>query len=100
MSPVTVQLICHSDNSLRSFTVPPDLTIGSFLEQILEELSRGEGKSAERMSQMRECYEPILELLVNGEGVELHSGQTLSESGITNNARCQIAAGVCLVAYP
>ena len=87
---VTVQLICHSDNSQHNFTASPDLLIGTFLEQILEKLSQGE--NSERMSQLRECYEPVLELVVNGEGIELQSEQSLTEAGLSDNATCQIAA--------
>lgn len=87
---ITVTLLCHSDNSERRFTASPQLRVEAFLEQILEELAQGD--NAERVCQLRECYEPVLELVRDGVGTALSKAQTLSEAGMGENAICQIAA--------
>lgn len=87
---ITITLRLHSDNSQRRFTASPHLRIDRFLEQILEELAQGE--NSDRVRQLRECYEPVLELFIDGEASELENTQTLSEAGVGENAICQIAA--------
>ena len=87
---INITLLFHSDNSQRSFSVSTELRTGEFLEQVLRELAQGE--NAARLEQLRNNYEPVLELLVDETTVELESTQTLAEAGISNNAICQIAA--------
>lgn len=89
-SDITITLLCHRDNSLRHFTVSPMLRVDAFLEQVLEELAQGD--DAERIRQLRECYEPVLELIRDGEGTALTTNQTLDEAGVGDDAVCQIAA--------
>lgn len=87
---ITITLLYHTDNSQLHFTVQPKLYIQDFLKQILNKLAQGE--NAARVEQLCNNYEPVLEVLINGEGIELKSDQTLAEAGIGNNAICQIAA--------
>jgi hypothetical protein len=87
---ITITLLRRSDNSQSRITASPQLRIGAFLEQILNELAQGE--NGDRIRQLRECYEPVLELLIDGEGTELDNNRTLSEAGVGENAICQIAA--------
>jgi hypothetical protein len=89
-SDITITLLCHRDNSLRRFTVSPRLHVDAFLEQVLAELAQGD--DAERVRQLRECYEPVLELVRDGKGTALTTSQTLGEAGVDDDAVCQIAA--------
>ncbi len=87
---IDITLLCHSDNSEYHFSVSPHLPIGELLEQALEGLAQGD--NAERMRQLRDNYEPVLELLIDNEVIELKNNQTLAKAGIRTNATCQIAA--------
>lgn len=87
---ITVTLLCHSDNSQRELSVTPSTLVSQFLEQCLELLAQGE--HAERMAEMRKCYQPVLELVENGSGTPLAADHTLAEAGISHQSICQIAA--------
>ena len=87
---ITITLLYHTDNSQLHFTAQPNFFVRDFLEQILNKFAQGE--NAARIEQLRNNYEPVLEVLINGESIELKGDQTLAEAGIGNNAVCQIAA--------
>ncbi len=87
---ISLTLLSHHDNSQQSLHVSADLQISEFIEQLLDSLSRG--KNDERIAQMRECYEPVLELVKNGASEALESHQTLAEAGVVEGDTLQIAA--------
>jgi hypothetical protein len=87
---INITVLCHADNSQQHFSTQAHLRIGEFLEQILEQLAQGE--DAERLAQLCNNYEPVLEMVIDGEGIELENGDTLAEAGVGDNAICQIAA--------
>lgn len=87
---IAITVLFHSDHSQRHFSVSPQLRVGDFLEQLLQELAQGE--QAERVKRLRECYEPVLELLRDGEGIELDKTESLIGAGVGDHAVCQIAA--------
>ena len=88
--PISLTLLSHHNNSQQLLEVCADLPIAEFLEQLLESLAKGE--NGERVEQMRECYEPVLELVRCGNEVELINDQTLAEAGVIEGDTVQIAA--------
>ena len=88
--PISLTLLCHHDNTQQQFKVYAELRIKDFLEQLLESLARGE--NGVRIAQMRECYEPVLELIRGTNEVELIDDQTLAEAGVIEGDTLQIAA--------
>lgn len=88
--PISLTLLSHHDNTQQPIEVRADLPITEFLEQLLESLAKGE--NGERVAKMRECYEPVLELVRNGREVALRDDQTLAEAGVVDGDTVQIAA--------
>ena len=87
---ISLTLLSHHDNTQQQLKVSADLPIAEFLKQLLESLAKGE--NGERVAQMRECYEPVLELVRNGSEVELKDELTLAEAGVIAGDTVQIAA--------
>ena len=87
---ISLTLLSHHDNSQQQLKVRADLQIAEFLEQLLASLA--EGENGERVAQMRECYEPVLELVRGGSELELGDEQTLAQAGVVEGDTVQIAA--------
>ena len=90
VQPISLTLLSHHDNTQQQLEVRADQPIAEFLEQLLESLARG--GNGERVAQMRECYEPVLELVRGDNDVALENHQTLSEAGVVEGDTVQIAA--------
>ena len=87
---ISLTLLSHQDNSQQQLKVRADLQITEFLEQLLASLAKGE--NGERVAQMRECYEPVLELVRGESELELRDEQTLAQAGVVEGDTLQIAA--------
>lgn len=89
-TPISLTLLSHHDKAQYPLQAYLGQSVGSLLEQLLSLLERGE--DAARFSQMRECYEPILERLVGDEAIPLENHQSLEAAGLRDGDTLQIAA--------
>ncbi len=87
---LTLTLYSSSDYTHHRFSVPARTTVSDFLELALERLGRGKG--AERVQELRDNYEPVLELPSPDGGLELSPDKSLFEAGVFNHAVCRIVA--------
>lgn len=87
---ITVSIECQSEPGTIHFEVSPQLGIGEFLLHALDKLA--EHGNAERVKNMQNYYEPVLELCEGNASLPLDSEMTLIQAGVGNNAICRIAA--------
>ena len=87
---IPLTLLSHRDHTQRQVYAYPQQTVGQLLEQLLQQLA--EGGNAEHMARMRECYEPVLEIVCDGKGIALDNEQSLEETGVCAGDTLQIAA--------
>lgn len=87
---IRITLLCHSDSTQHDFSLSSATPVRVFIEMVLERLAQTDHTG--RMSRLRECYEPVLEVVEASHERELSSNQTLAEAGVTDNSICQIAA--------
>jgi hypothetical protein len=87
---IGVNLLSQSAGTRLRFDVSTTLSVSSFVEQALEQLAAGQNRV--RVEQMREYYQPVLELVEHGRSIELDASLTLAEVGLRDNATLQIAA--------
>lgn len=87
---LNLTLHSSSDHAHHGFCVSARMTVGDFLELALDRLAQGNG--AERVRDLRNNYEPVLELPSPDGGRELPADKTLAEAGVFNHAICRIVA--------
>ena len=79
----------HSDRQLQFHTTPSQL-IGAFLEQVLDRLELDEG--GKRVAELRNNYEPAMELVCADKTIELQNDTTLAAAGVKDGDSFHIAA--------
>ena len=87
---IHLTLILHSEKSEHQFCAYPQQKVGDLLQQQLSRLEQG--KNAEQMRLMRECYQPVLERVRDNDRVALNNAMTLRDAGIVSGDSLQIAA--------
>ena len=88
----TIRIIieCHTEPGMFQFDVQPQLSIDQFLGEVLDKLSQG--SNAERVRNMRQYYEPILEHCTDNATIPLDGALTLDQAGLQDQSVCRIAA--------
>lgn len=86
---IHITIACQVEPGRHPFEVSPQLTVGEFLQQVLDELARSD--DGERVKTLLECYEPVLELQGVGEEAALANDLPLQQAGVTDGAICRIA---------
>lgn len=87
---ITVTIECHTEPGFFHFTVSPKLGIVPFLTQVLDTLAHGD--NAERVRNMQNYYEPVLELCAGSATIPLDSTMTLQQAGVEHHSICRISA--------
>lgn len=86
-----VTLHSQSDDTYHHFYVSPKLTVAELTQVALNTLAQGPNR--QRVLEMLECYEPVLELFdEEREENILAAEQSLQQAGLSNNAVFRIAA--------
>jgi hypothetical protein len=87
---ITVCIESQTEPGKIHFEVSPQLAIREFLLHVLDKLA--ECGNADRVKNMQNYYEPVLELCVGDTTLPLDSEMTLEQAGVENEAVCCISA--------
>ncbi len=87
---INLTIYSSSDFTHYAFCLPARMVVRDFIELALKRLARGKG--AERVQELKNNYEPVLELPTPEGGRELPSDISLFEAGVFDHAICRIVA--------